>query len=121
MSDISFESSGTAIFPTKWHGEVALSKGKWDRICDQPERAYYRLNGEKIATTLMVPDHVRKHSREPHQFLYYKKFQTCRITEAVEAEVPFPYWTVIINAGTKKICTIYPVDQPKIGKEYRGG
>ena len=87
MPDISFGTGGSAIFPTRWHGEVTLSKGKWDRICDQPERTYYRLSGEKVATTLMAPDHVRKHGREPHQFLYYKKFPTCRITEMVEVEV----------------------------------
>jgi hypothetical protein len=72
VPDINFGKDGKAIFPTKYHGEVTLSKTKWDIICNEPERHYYRFNGEKIATTLVNPDSVRRHQHEQRQFFYYK-------------------------------------------------
>jgi hypothetical protein len=74
MPDIEFGKDGKCVFPTKYHGEVTLSKTKWDIICSEPERHYYRFNGEKIATTLINPDIVRHHKAERNQVLYYKKF-----------------------------------------------
>ncbi|MBI3332560.1 MAG: hypothetical protein HYZ93_00515 [Candidatus Omnitrophica bacterium] len=120
MGDISFGSDGRAVFPTKYHGEVTLSKGKWDMICSQPERFYYKLNGEKVATTLVNPDYVRHHRKEENQVIYYKEFDTCRITDKVESPVRFKFWSVIVDTVSKKVCTIYPTDKPKPGKEYKG-
>jgi len=58
---------------TRHHGEVTLSKAKWDTICGKPERYYYRFNGDKVATTLIAPDLVRHHASIGTQFLYYKR------------------------------------------------
>lgn len=119
MPDISFGSDGKVTFPTKYHGEVTLSKDKWDTICNRPERYYYRLNGEKIPTTLVTPDLVRHHRDIETQFFYYKKFDKFTIVENVEGPVPFKFMTVIIDTATQRICTIYPVEKPKSGKEYK--
>ena len=121
MADISFDSSGKAHFPTKHHGEVTLSKGKWDTICGQPERLYYRYNGEKIATTLINPDEVRHHRKEPTQFFYYKQFSTIRLS--IDVEVPLKgcrYFAVVIDQSTGRICTVYPVPKPKEGQKFKG-
>ena len=75
MPDIEFGDDGKCLFPTKYHGGVTLSKAKWEIICGEPERDYYRFNGEKIATTLINPDSVRHHRHEKNQFFYYKKFR----------------------------------------------
>jgi len=123
MPDITFDPSGHATFPTKYHGEVVLSKGKWAKICQEPERWYYHNNGDKISTTLINPDYVRYHSTYPNQFFYYKAFPSITLKEGVEAStgttIP-PYFAVIIDNSTKKICTVYPTEKPKLGKEFRG-
>jgi hypothetical protein len=41
VPDIVFGKDGKASFPTKYHGEVTLSKVKWEIICGQKERHYY--------------------------------------------------------------------------------
>jgi len=119
LPDISFGSDGKVTFPTKYHGEVTLSKDKWETICNCPERYYYRLNGEKIPTTLVTPDHVRHHKDIETQFFYYKKFEKFTIVENVEGPAPFRFMAVIIDTATQRICTVYPVDKPKSGKEYK--
>jgi hypothetical protein len=123
MPDIAFDSSGHARFPTKYHGEVVLSKNKWDKVCQAPERWYYHNNGEKVATTLINPDYVRSHATYPNQFLYYKAFTSFTIRDGVEVSTgnPYPpYFAVVIDISTKKVCTVYPTEKPKLGKEYRG-
>ena len=120
LSDITFGVHGRVVFPTKYDGEVTLSKSKWDVICSHPERFYYRLNGEKVPTTLVNPDVVRRHRIVPHQVFYYKRFETCRIADHVEGPVPCQYWTVIVDIVTKRVCTVYPTSKPKPGKEYKG-
>ena len=120
MADIVFESDGKARFPTKHHGEVALSKAKWDQICAQPERYYYRLNGEKVAMTLAEPDMVRHHTTIASQFLYYKSFPRFVIAPGVEVSGRAAMIAVAIDTATHRVCTIYPTDKPKIGSmEYR--
>ena len=76
VPDITFGTDGKCSFPTKYHGNVTLSKAKWDIICGAPERFYYTFNGEKVSTTLINPDKVRHHSKEANQFFYYKRFAT---------------------------------------------
>jgi hypothetical protein len=120
MPDIVFGKDGKAVFPTKHHGEVTLSKTKWDIICAEPERAYYRFNGEKIATTLINPDSVRHHRHEPSQYFYYKKFLNININGAVEMSAFWGvYFAVVIDESTGRICTVYPVQQPKLGKLFK--
>jgi len=119
LADISFDSKGRITFPTKYHGEVTFSKWKWDDICSQPERYYYRHNGEKIATTLIAPDEVRCNKTEQTQLVYYKEFRSFKIAEGIEGPMPVKFMAVIIDTATKRICTIYPVDKPKLGKAYR--
>ena len=120
MPDLTFSDDGRAYFPTKYHGEVSISKEKWDRICSAPERFYYRLNGDKVATTLISPDRVRHHRTIADQFIYYKEFDTFKITENVEGPGPWGrYFAVVIDTSTKRICTIYPTDTPKPGKDYK--
>jgi hypothetical protein len=123
MPDIAFDSSGQTRFPTKHHGEVTLSKQKWEKICSEQERWYYRFNGEKIGTTLVNPDYVRHHKHISTQFLYYKAFQILNLSESssVQAARNFPsYFAVIIDTATMRVCTVYPVLKPKPGKEYKG-
>lgn len=122
MPDISFDESGLARFQTRHHGEVTLSKNKWDKICAEPERAYYRANGDKVGTTLVNPDNVRYSSHYPNQFHYYKKFATMKLNESIEVptgKFPFPYFCVIVDDATKRVCTSYPVPHPKPGKDYK--
>lgn len=119
MADISFDSKGRVIFPTKYHGEISFSKKKWDDICSRPERYYYRLNGEKIATTLITPDEVRWHKTEQTQLLYYKEFRTFKIADGIEGPMPAKFMAVVIDTSTQRICTLYPVDKPKKGKVFR--
>lgn len=122
MPEISFDSTGFARFQTRHHGEVTLSKTKWDKICAEPERTYYRSNGDKIGTTLVNPDVVRVSSHYPHQFHYYKKFSTMKLGEHIEVPTgrfPFPYFCVIVDESTKRVCTSYPVPQPKPGKDFK--
>jgi hypothetical protein len=120
VADIIFGDNGFAVFPTKHHGDVTLSEAKWNTICSQPERAYYRHNGEKIGTTLINPDQVRLHKHEPNQFLYYKKFSKITLSEGVETTPIWGiYFAVVIDVESGKICTIYPVREPKTGKSFR--
>jgi hypothetical protein len=120
VPDIAFGKDGKAVFPTKYHGEVTLSKGKWDIICAEPERSYYRFNGEKIATTLINPDSVRHHRHEPNQFFYYKKFLNIILSGGVEIGAFWGvYFAVIIDASSGRVCTVYPVEEPKPGKAFK--
>lgn len=120
MGDISFRSDGEVIFPTKHHGEVTLSRRKWDEICKEPERFFYRYNGEKIATTLVAPDFVIKHGRIESQFIYYKRFDKFKILEGVESSMPCKFMAVVIDAATQRVCTVYPTDRVKTGtREYK--
>ena len=119
MPDITFGEDGLAVFPTKYHGEVTLSRAKWDQICSQPERFYYRYNGEKVSTTLVAPDYVRHHKYVQTQFLYYKKFESFQIAERIDGPMPCQFMAVVIDTATQRICTLYPTNKPKTGtKEY---
>jgi len=119
MPDIEFGNDGRCVFPTKYHGDLTLSKTKWDIICSEPERHYYRFNGEKIATTLINPDIVRRHKREKNQILYYKKFLRLCSDRGIELSYyPGIFFAVVVDSATSKICTIYPVEQPKTGKLF---
>lgn len=120
MPDISFDASGHARFATRFHGEVTLSKAKWDEVCSEPERTHYRFNGDKVGTTLVNPDLVRYSNGYPNQFHYYKKFESMKLNENIS--IPggrFPYFCVIVDAKSRRVCTTYPVDKPKPGKEYK--
>ncbi len=119
LADIAFDANGKARFPTKYHGEVSFSQGKWWDICARPERYYYRLNGEKVETTLVNPDSVRHHPKAPKQFIYYKRFDKFKIAAGVEGPLPAKFMAVIIDTETKRLCTVYPTDRPKAGKEYK--
>jgi hypothetical protein len=120
VPDIVFGTNGKAVFPTKYHGDVTLSKGKWDTICAEPERAYYRFNGEKVATTLINPDTIRHHRHEPNQFFYYKKFLNINLNGGLEMGSFWGvYYAVIIDESTGRICTVYPVLEPKAGKAFK--
>ena len=119
MPDLVFGENNRAYFPTKYHGEVSISKAKWDEICQEPERFYYKENAEKIATTLINPEHVRLSENYPDQFMYYKKFEMIRIG-GKEVVSRAPYWAIVIDTLTRKICTLYPTLKIKHGKEYTG-
>jgi len=86
LANINFGNSQRAVFPTKYHGNVTLSKAKWGTICSAPERRHYPFNGDKVATTLINPDLVRHHRTEPTQFFYYKKFVSMRVSEIHEVK-----------------------------------
>ena len=120
VPDIEFDDKGTCVFPSKYHGELTLSEKKWDTICRAPERSYYKFNGEKIATTLINPDIVRYHRQEKQQLLYYKKFTRLRYNEdGVEFNFQTGiYFAVVIDTTTSRICTVYPVEDPKPGKAF---
>lgn len=119
MANIAFGTDGKADFPTKYHGYVTLSSTKWAIICGKPERSFYQFNGEKIATTLISPDQVRHHAKEPTQLFYYKRFTSLQLSAGVETPCPQGVWyAVIIDTATGRICTVYPVPTPKPGKAY---
>jgi hypothetical protein len=120
MPNINFGPDGKAVFPTKYHGSVRLSQTKWEMICSAPERVYYRFNGEKIATTLINPDSVRRHQSEKNQYFYYKRFSSIMMDERLAINRPSGvYFAVIIDDETKRVCTAYPVNTPKPGKAFR--
>ncbi len=120
MPDLTFARDGRAHFPTKYHGMLSMSKAKWDEVCQEPERFYYRQNGEKVATTLIHPDFVRCSKSHRSQFLYYKQFEIFQLSgKGIAARLK--YWTVIIDTRTMRICTVYPTNNPKPGKEYKPG
>ena len=119
MADPYFEDDGRARLLTKYHGEVSLSEKKWNEICAEPERSYYHLNGEKIATTLIAPDMVRHHASISTQLIYYKHFDKIMLAANVEVPSPVKYMAVVIDTSTGRVCTVYPTDKPKAGsKEY---
>jgi len=118
-ADISFDRDGRVRLPTKHHGTLTLSKAKWDVICGEPERFYYRLNGDKVATTLVAPDVIRHHTTNPDQLIYYKRFDKFTIAPGIEAAVSAKWMAVPIDVGTQRVCTVYPTAQPKPGKEYK--
>lgn len=118
MPDIEFEDDGKVSLLTRYHGTVTLSQAKWNVICGKPERYYYRLNGEKVATTLIAPDLVRYHASIAGQFFYYKRFPRWQIVAGVEGPVPM-LMAAVINEETRRVCTVFPVMRPKDGKEYR--
>ena len=111
------------VFPTKYHGDVTLSKYKWAEICAEPERWYYRNNGEKVSTTLVNPDYVRHHKHIDSQFIYYKSFSSFEIVKGIEMEtgMTFPrYFAVIVDSSTSRVCTVYPISKPKKGQGFKG-
>ena len=120
MPDLTFSQDGRAFFPTKQHGDVSISKEKWDEICKEPERFYYRENAEKIATSLINPDNVRVNSNYKNQVIYYKHFETI-LYQGKELSLVVKCWAVVVDFVTKKVCTVYPVRKPKKGVEYKNG
>ena len=119
MPDIVFDKNNRANFPTRYHGDVSISKAKWDEICQEPERFYYKENAEKISTALVNPEYVRHSRTRDNQFIYYKKFDTIKIGNR-EISAHVKYWAVVIDVGTQRVCTVYPTVKPKTGKEYKG-
>lgn len=127
MGSLSFDTNGYINLPTKYHGEVTLSKWKWDLICSKPERRWYKFNEDKIPTTLIAPEHIRHHHLYDGQIVYYKQFSQYKLDE--KTEIPpeliskFKFFAVIVDTKTNKICTVYPVKKPKQGKEFspKGG
>ena len=118
MPDLNFGKNNRAHFPTQYHGEISISKDKWDEICQEPERFYYKENGEKLATTLINPEIVRHSKHGDDKFIYYKKFETIKIGNR-EVSTRIQYWAVAIDSETKRICTVYPTSKPRMGKEYK--
>jgi hypothetical protein len=119
VPDIVFGDDDRAVFPTKYHGPVTLSKAKWDIICEAPERYYYRHNGEKVATTLINPDQIRHHQHNRDQLFYYKKFRMLMVNDQTGFDLKAGvYFAVVIDTSTTRICTVYPVEQPKAGKLF---
>lgn len=119
MPNINFPASGEITLPTKYHGKVTLSRSKWERICSEPERQYYSLNGEKVATTLVAPDLVKQHATNDNQFIYYKRFTTMQLQAGLEpAAIPPIYFAVIIDANTSRVCTVYPTPKIKPGRSF---
>ena len=120
MGSLLFDKEGFAKLPTKHHGDITLSKWKWDEICREPERTWYRFNEEKIATTLIVPDEVKHNSKYAGQIIYYKAFDSYKIFENVEvpAQQQFRYFCIVIDPEREKVCTVMPRDKPKKGQEF---
>ena len=123
MPDISFGPDGRAVFPTKYHGDFILSKKVWDEKCAYPERSYFRHNGEKVGTTLINPDYVHISSTRPNQLKYYKAFDKFMLSDKITLPTTKhnKMWAVIIDENTRFVCTIYPTEKPRSGKEYEAG
>ncbi|MBU0614123.1 hypothetical protein KJ766_02465 [Patescibacteria group bacterium] len=120
MPDLTFNKRKRAVFPTKHHGNVSISQIKWEEVCLEPERKYFKENAEKIATTLINPDVVRYSRKYEDQFIYYKRFETIKIGDR-EIDLKVKFWAVVIDKQTGRICTVYPTQKPKAGHEYKGG
>ena len=120
MPDLSFNQDNRNYFPTKYHGEISISKEKWREICQEPERFYYRENADKIATTLINPDMVQINNNYKNQVIYYKYFETI-LYQGKELNLVIKWWAVVVDFVTKKVCTVYPVHKPKKGTEYKNG
>ena len=118
MPDLNFGTDKRAHFPTKYHGNVSLSKEKWDEVCQETERFYYKNNAEKIPTTLINPETVRHSKHGGNKFIYYKRFETIMIGNK-EVEAKIKYWAVVIDSDTKRVCTVYPTPKPRIGMEFK--
>jgi len=118
LSNFDFSTQEIIELPTKHHGVVSLSKIKWEEICQEPERFYYRDNAEKVSTALINPDHVRCSRNHKDQLVYYKEFETFKLGDK-EINSHVRFWAVIIDENTKRICTVYPTRKPKPGKEYK--
>jgi hypothetical protein len=104
-------------FPTKYHGDVTLSSSKWGKICSEPERQYYSLNGEKVATALVAPDWVKQHKTIDSQFVYYKRFNTMHLHAGLEPAAISPiYFAVIIDTNVSR--TVYPTKKIKPGRSF---
>jgi len=116
LADIEFDDDEKARLLTKHHGEMTLSQAKWSVICGKPERYFYHLNGDKVATTLIAPDVVRHHTSNAAQFFYYKRFPKWQLMAGVEG--PAMMMAVVIDTETQRVCTVFPVQQPKPGREY---
>lgn len=120
MADIEFDDDGKVHFLTKHHGTVVLTRANWENhICGKPERWYYRLNGDKVATTLISPDVIRHHRSNGDQLFYYKSFPKWQLVEGVIGPALMMVMTVVIDTEFQRVCTAYPVQQPKPGKEYK--
>ncbi len=123
MPDISFPSNGRAVFSTKHHGDFTLSKKVWDEKCSYPERSYFRYNGEKIGTILINPDCIYVSDKHPNQLKYYKEFDRIALSDkiTVPTNKHNKMWAVIVDEATRYVCTIYPTEKPRSGKEYKQG
>ena len=124
MAELGFDKSGCIRFPTKYHGDVTLSKKKWDEICLHAERQWYKFNGEKVATTLVTPDRVRyhyNHQQYTDQFFYYKEFISYNLTPniTIPVSIKVKFFAVIIDTNTNKVCTVYAVRNPKKGRDFQ--
>lgn len=87
--------------------------------CDlqQAGKVLLPFNGDKVATTLIAPDVVRHHTSIRTQFLYYKKFPKWQLAAGVEG--PAMMMAVVIDTEAQRVCTMFPVHQPKRGREYK--
>jgi hypothetical protein len=120
MSNLEFDDDGYLTLSTKYHGEVTLSRGKWEKICQEPERLWYKFNGEKIPTTLVNPDYIRYHEKKETQIIYYKEFHRHKLSKNIEVPtIRAKFFAVVIDTKTSKVCTVFPVVKPKKGKEFK--
>ena len=121
MADLTFNAEDKTFFPTKHHGDVWLLKQKWEKICKEPERLHFKHNTEKIATTLINPDYVRRSKTYKNQLIYYKEFDKIKLNDRVEilAKKQYRFWAVVIDEVTQRLWTLYPTEKPKPGFEFK--
>lgn len=118
MPDFVFNDRDRVELATKHHGLISLSKVKWEEICQEPERFFYRDNAEKVSTTLVNPDYIRHSLKYKDQVIYYKEFDTLKLGDK-EINSLVKFWAVVVDCITCRVCTIYPTPKPKKGKEYK--
>jgi len=117
MCQVVFDPSGYAVFPTKQHGEIRLSKIKWDKICSQPERGHLVFNADVVATTLVNPDQITRSRDNEEIFFYSKSIDIYRIRPQVKATPPkgMGCLVIVVNGVKKRFVTAYPTNKTKVG------
>jgi len=120
VPDITFGTDGKCSFPTKYHGNVTLSKAKWDIICGAPEKVLLYLQwGKKFpprSSTRTRSDITR---RKPINFSITSASLLSVSPRSCFSSANGTFFAVVIDALSNRVCTVYPVPKPKPGNIFQ--
>lgn len=97
-----------------------LTRKIWETKTKYPERAFLKLNFDKIELTVTYPHEVRRSTQKRDSKILYRGFSRVVIGESITA--PWPggnpgYIAVVINEKNGLIQTIYPTPKMKKGEK----